>query len=206
MSLKHACFISYAHAKGKLINSFVEKFSEVLSDELEAYFDEDLWIDREKLNTGEDLELALAEAICKSVCVVVLFFPRYTRREWCMRELAHAERIERERLSQLKGCYTPSRGIIIPVVLRGDPEDMPEIIKRRVWANFKEFSLADPDITHNPEHVAIVIKMAEYIHDVYKEICRACKEQNIDILHNCSSYLLEQPIEHNNPPKFPMRS
>ena len=205
MPLKHACFISYAHGGGQLIESFIKKFSEVLSAELETYFEEDIWIDRNKLEAGNDLESALATAICQSVCIVVVFFPRYTRREWCMRELAHALRIEKERFSKLKGHFDTTKGLIIPVVLRGDEDDMPELIKKRIWVDFKAFSLADPDITHNPEHVKAVEKMAKYIHDVYKDLDRACRNQHVDILHNCNSLLLEEPVAHRSARQFPGR-
>src|SRR6187402_1143566 len=169
MAIRYACFVSYVHGNGQLLQSFKEAVTNALRDELEAFFDE-LWIDKEMLDVpGQDLESTLAQAICQSVCVVVLFVPKYSSREWCMRELATALRIEKERLAQLKSTNL-RQSLVIPIMLRGEEDDLPAELRSKLWGDFRAFSLRNPDVVKDEQQYKTIQDIAKHIYKVYKQM------------------------------------
>jgi len=52
MSIKYACFISYAHEQGDLVNEFIEQFQTALDTYLAPYLHEKAYVDKQRLSGG----------------------------------------------------------------------------------------------------------------------------------------------------------
>jgi hypothetical protein len=85
-----------------------------------------------------------------------------------MRELATALRVEQERLDLLAAHGLTHRGLVIPILLRGEKEDLPAPLQKKVWSDFREFSLKNSDITQDSAQYAAIRKLAEHIHQAHK--------------------------------------
>ncbi len=117
---KYACFISYSHGEEALVKNFIDQFKAALKAYLEPWMDEEVFVDVDRLKAGFKYNEALAEAICQSVCMIVVYSPVYERRPYCGREYEAMERLEKQRLAHLAGAAGAGfNGLIIPVVLRG---------------------------------------------------------------------------------------
>lgn len=168
MALKYACFISYCHGQYDLVKGFMDQLKAALKSELEPLLDEEVYIDEERLKPGFKYNEALAKAICQSICMIVVYSPKYTRHEYCVREFEGMEKLEQQRLQLLGAGADDERGFIIPIVLRGSDEVPERITRKRHYANFSRFSLASPDIVRNPEYVEEIRKIADVIYEWYK--------------------------------------
>jgi len=132
MPIKYSCFISYPHVtQGRYWDRIMVHLKEELENRLGPLVKETVYIDAQNINTGDDFEQALAKAICKSVCMLVVFTPLYRSSTYCLREFLAMQRVEEKRMVDLTkhGFKTQSR-MIIPIVIKGDPdEDLPNKIK-----------------------------------------------------------------------------
>ena len=77
MPIKYACFISYRHGQRKLAERIINDLTEALASELEAWLEEEMYVDRERLKGGDFYNEALAKALCESVCMIMIFTPTY---------------------------------------------------------------------------------------------------------------------------------
>jgi TIR domain len=173
MAFKYACFISYCHGQYDLVKGFIDQLKTALKAELEPLMAEELYIDEERLQPGYHYNEALARAICESVCMIVVYSPKYERQEYCMREFEGMEQLEKKRGHLLGATADPQRGFIIPIILRGD-DDVPERIKKYThYTNFSRFTLAMPDMIRNPVYVEEIQKIAKAIYQHYKTFSSA---------------------------------
>jgi hypothetical protein len=163
---KYACFVSYCHGQYELMTSFIDQLKSALDAYLDPLLDEQVFIDRERLLPGYRYNEALAEAICQSVSMVVVYSPKYERHEYCVREYEAMAKLEETRRALL-GAKGRGRGFIIPVVLRGG-DNIPQRIRQHVhWTDFSKFTLATPRLASNPEYIAKVEQIAHTIHELY---------------------------------------
>jgi hypothetical protein len=137
MPIKHACFISYRHGQRKLAERIINDLSDALASELEAWLEQDVYVDRERLKGGEFYNEALAQALCESVCMILIFTPTYFSIDhtFCAREYKAMERLEEQRFQALGGRVDKRRGLIIPIVFRGEDYLPKEIKERRLYYN-----------------------------------------------------------------------
>lgn len=208
MSAKYSCFVSHAHGDKRLLAAFKQQFQRALEAELEAFFShKDLWIDSAQIGVGDCIETALLDAICSSVCMLVIFVPIYAQSEWCLRELATAQKVESIRLQRLKNCLPADKGLILPVVLRGDEQDIPECFKSRKWADFTRYGLASRNLTRYGKLVTEIELIARYVHTVHREMLRL-RNAGIDVVAESRLEQLEpaEPIIQVVSPRFPLRS
>ena len=77
MPFEFSCFISYRHCQQPLGKKIVTDLYNALSSELELMTERRVFLDTERLEGGYFWNEALAEAICRSVCMLVLFTPDY---------------------------------------------------------------------------------------------------------------------------------
>ncbi|MET0253425.1 MAG: toll/interleukin-1 receptor domain-containing protein [Terrimicrobiaceae bacterium] len=167
MGFRYACFVSYCHGQHELMKGFIDQLKTALKAELELLMNEELYIDEERLSPGYRYNEELARAICQSVCMIVVYSPKYERQEYCVREFEGMEQLEKKRGQLLGATADEARSFIIPIILRGD-DDVPERIKRyRHYANFSRFTLAMPDIIRNPAYVEEIRKIATVIYEQY---------------------------------------
>jgi hypothetical protein len=187
MSFKQACFISYCHGQGELVKTFMDQLTRALEAYLEPYFDDCVYIDEARLQPGYRYNEALAKAICESVCMIVVLMPKYGRHSYCVREYKAMEDLERARL---KFLADRSKGLIIPIILRGRLEDLPQGVRENIhFCDFSKFTTASPDISKNPEYVKKLDELARYIYDIFGEF----EKTGTDPCATCSGFQLPAP-------------
>src|SRR5262245_6762046 len=122
MPFQYSCFISYCHGQHDLVRAFLDQFKAALKNELDTLLDEEIYVDEERLKPGYKYNEALAQAICQSACMVVIYSPRYERHDYCIREFRGMVRLEESRSKLLKAILKEKAagvGCIIPIILRG---------------------------------------------------------------------------------------
>jgi len=168
MPFKYSCFISYRHGQRKLVERIINDLYEALSSELEAYFEEDVYLDRERLNGGAYFEKQLAQALCESVCLIVVFTPRYLHpaHPYCARELCAMRQLENKRFNALQIGADKSNSLIIPIVFRG-VEEMPAELKECHYYDFQDFDPTQPEMIKEIKYYDKIKKIAKYIRERY---------------------------------------
>jgi len=187
MAFEHACFISYAHGEHELMQLFIRELTQELQNSLDPYFDETVCIDRDHLRPGMNFDIALASAICRSVCMVVVYSPKYSRHPYCLREYEAMRRVEQDRRNKLQDAISPGVGMIIPIIFRGKKELLPAEIRDHVhYMDFRSFTLYDARIRSNRDYVDGIEKVAEYIFDLNE----ACEAAGADLINHCQGFEL----------------
>ncbi len=191
----YACFISYCHGQYELTKTFIQQLKNALKSYLEPWLDEEVYIDEERLAPGFQYNEALGRAICESICMIVVYSPRYERHTYCRREFEAMKRVEERRRALLNLPETSGRGMIIPIVFRGQPDSLPGEIREHVrYCDFSKFTTATPDISKNSEYVAEIEKIATFIHEHYLSF----KNARLDVCGECHSFKL--PAAEEVPP------
>jgi hypothetical protein len=185
MAFKYSCFISYCHGQHELIKAFMDQLRAALKAELELLLAEEIYIDDERLKPGYHYNEELAAAICQSVCMLVVYSPRYERQDYCVREYEAMERLQKKRF-ELLGSGVAGRGFIIPIVLRGADDIPPRIKSQTHYADFSRFTLASADLIRNPEYIGEIQKIAKVIYEHYLLF----EETSIDPCVACGSFAL----------------
>ena len=167
MPFEYSCFISYTTGQRALMRRIVTDLDEALSNELDARTAAPAFLARERLEGGNFQEEVISQALCKSVCMIMLFTPRYFNPEatYCAREYVAMENLEKERFARagIKGDAT--NGLIIPVIFRGWEHFPTEIKKRRQCYDFKSFTMADRRMSKHRKYADEIVRMATYVHE-----------------------------------------
>jgi hypothetical protein len=124
---EHACFISYKHPPKNAPDAhFYREFARVLKGRLEFYLPTPIrtFID-EDADIGSSYPMELSRKLCRSVCMVAVLTPEYPDSSWCDAEWKAMELWESKRLGPNQ------KGLIIPVVSRGDVRQWEEHFKRK---------------------------------------------------------------------------
>lgn len=204
MTFKHACFISYPHSKSERpteMEQFVHELKELLENQFAPFLDEDVVIDKELLAGGDRFNETLPQAICKSLCMVVVYAPIYEKRTFCLQEYRAMEDLEIKRLKLAEKSKPGECGMIIPIIYRGAKDDLPADIKNNIhYLDFSEYTLASPKIGKNREYVAHIRRLAEKIHKLHRlfenlEPCKDCDEFALPDANNV------QPFRSSGNPK-----
>jgi hypothetical protein len=193
---KYACFISYSHGEQELVKGFIDQFKDALKAYLEPLMEEEVYVDVDRLKAGFKYNEALAQAICQSVCMVVVYSPVYERRPYCGREFEAMERLEKKRLAKLSGTGA-SMGLIIPVILRGFTQLPARIQQGRHAIDFSHFTLATQEMSRNPDFVDRIQEIAQQIHERFAAFSAA----DDDPCQECLAFSL--PEEMDVPPWRP---
>lgn len=189
MPLQYSCFISYCHGEGELMRRFIEDLTTALKSYLEPFFDEKIYIDEERLEPGYFYNETLATALCQSVCMIVVYVPKYERHSYCLREFEAMERIELRRKQVTK--LGRDKGMIIPIILRGSPPE--KIRSRRQMIDFSKYTTVSPKISRNKAYVEKIDKAAKSIYALFQEL----KSGGQDVCSNCDEFALptEQDVQ-----------
>ena len=165
--INRSCFVSYAHAEHGLMTSFINQLDTALKNHLELY-DLEPYLDRDRLGPGYRYNEALAAAICQSICMIVVYTPRYERHEYCRREFAAMEIVDERRRNAL-GAAAHGRGFIIPVILAGEHSTLPDRIRRAVhYADFSRYNLASREISLNPEFIPQIEAICRVVAELHR--------------------------------------
>jgi len=190
--MKYACFISYRHFKESFGSNFVQEFVSVLNEFLELYMNEKAFLDEERLKTGEFFNQRLAEAICNSACMIIIYTPKHFSKQkpYCTCEYMAMKRLEKKRILKLKD---KGKGLIITVVLRGIDQLPKEIVNNRHVIDFS--ALIEPKIKGNLRRR--IEEIARYIFDVSMELRQADIDWN-----TCSNYIIPSEEEEEEVAKW----
>jgi hypothetical protein len=139
MSLQYSCFISYPHGDGEVVKPFMENLRSALRSRLEPYVDLPVFYDKERLEPGYLYNAALAEAVCRSLCMIVVYMPRYESSSYCLRELSAMEELERRRLPLIRPLLPTKLGLVMPIILRKTVRLPSWITAERQYCDFSQY-------------------------------------------------------------------
>jgi hypothetical protein len=202
MSFEYTCFISYVHGQFRLTRTFIEQLKEALEGELEplggsVYFDQD------RLKPGFKFNVNIARALCQSMSMVVVWTPSYELHPYCLREYTAMRMLERRRLKALTG--DSDRGMIIPVLFRGDRDELPPAIRDHMqYADFSHFTLRRSDLAQDEEYAERIREIAAYLHQIHK----ACERAGVGAGPDCTRFKLpsESKVDRWRPTPGPRAS
>lgn len=200
MGIRYGCFFSYAHGQHAYMSKFKNDLADALKCYLEPHFDteRELFIDTEQLGGGDDLDRRIATALCESVCMIMIYTPKYEAHPYTRREFAAMQLIESER----RAWYPLPSHLIIPVIMTRHPVSLPpQITEPGMYVDFSRYTLATGDLKTNPDYLPDIEKIVERIAAHYHYLKRCIPPE-----HDCSSFLLP-PIPDewraSPPPHFP---
>ena len=167
MAIRYGCFFSYAHGRHDLMQGFKNTLVDALQCYLEPHFDteDELFIDSEQLGGGDDLDRKIAKAMCESVCMILIYTPKYEAHAYTRREYAAMRLLEEERSS----WYALPSHLIIPVVMTRHPSHLPpQITDTSFYVDFSRYTLADADLKSNPSFLPDIDRMVKRIATHYQ--------------------------------------
>jgi hypothetical protein len=182
----YSCFISYRHPaskdnrEAKLIRHVVQAFS----DHIEMYtHDHTVYFDEKRLVPGYQYDEKLAQAICRSACMVVIYWPAYLESDYCKKEMQTMLDIEARRREQLD---LHGDRLFIPVIIHGRFEDLPEQLT--TGTQYLDYTAQatrpNANLGNNHKMSQQLYKTAKYI----KDLCDKMKKQRTDIFGECSKF------------------
>ena len=185
----YSCFVSYRHTtcyKGK---TYTERIVEDLKAELELRVAREVYRDLERLKGAEFYQEALAAALCRSVCMVVLFWPGYFSEEhtFCAREFKAMEELEKQRLSLLPKDQR-DKGLIVILALRDFGQIPREITMSRLCKDFEAHTMKR-NMRIDPGFQRDIFDVGSYI----AERVRTFQTFAPDIFRGCDDFRL--PLE-----------
>ena len=188
--LKHSCFISYASGEHELLVRFMGDLQRALESALDPWMPRELTVyrDTDGLRPGDRFPRALARALCQSLCMVLVYTPNYERRPYCLREFAAMRTLERHRMERMNLTHT--KGMIVPIILRGRISDLPPVIRESIHClDFSSYMTSNQSILRNGKYMQRIERIAEYIHELY------CLVDAVDIADPFDCEEFELPIE-----------
>ena len=184
----HPCFISYVHPENAWAKAAIDMAVAALRSALEIDFGRDRppFIDIDRLNPGDNHARKLAQAICNSACMVILYHPSYCNSAYCQRELAAMRQIEQARRKIVGGKLDAHR-LFIPIVLRGRAEDLPHFVHQDcVWLDYSRQLLTSRDISGT----RLVRERFFQVVDTIAAICRVLDNHDGLRSIDCGQFLL----------------
>jgi hypothetical protein len=184
----HACFISYRHpaAKDSREEKLITHVFKAISDHVQVYTHaHEVFFDSKRLVPGYQYDETLSEAICRSACMVVVYWPAYLESDYCKKELEAMLAIEERRRKVLGDALHGCR-LFIPVILRGNFEDLPTRITEKCHYLDYKAQATKPDINigddqHTSEEL---FRIAEYI----KRLCDKMKGASDTLFSTCRQF------------------
>ena len=181
------------------MRGFMDNLITTLKSYIEPYLDEPVYLDKERLKPGYEFNEAIAKAICRSVCMIMIYVPKYfsQKHPYCHREYLAMKRLEEQR----QKFIGPERRLIIPIVFRGQ---LPAQIKASIQGcDFSRYSTVNTDISGNPEYVAVIEQIAQYIRELYDEFARKSRQLGEDPCDDCLIFELPSQQEVVEAPQQP---
>lgn len=188
MSLEYCCFISYPHGQDNVLVPFVDDFVAGLEKEIFAQTRKRVWIDYKFLKGGYRLDEEIGPDLCKSACMILIYTPLYFDAEhtYCARELKAMQDLEEQRLKLLKDR---GKGLIIPIILRGEKRFPKALSEKRLYYKFTDIEFNNPTEKIRVKFAKEIKEIAEYIIDR----CELLDEVANKIPHDCDKFDLPSP-------------
>jgi hypothetical protein len=185
MPIKYSCFISYRHDSVAI----AKEFQDALESELSLLINLPVYRDEDRLQAGQFFNKALANALCRSACMVMIYIPRYFElaSPYCAREYKAMVQLESQRLANLKriGNVNPN-GFIIPVAYRGHDFLPKQIKNNRQCHNFEPYFLGGKTQKNNRNYLLAVKDIANYIF----QRCQDLNSLPSDPCGRCGSFVI----------------
>ena len=136
---EHSCFFSYKHPPDpdrsdtsphfwlEFIRIFQAKLKKFMIVGLPMYRDDGL-----RSVPGAHYPVELSRNLCRSVCMIAILVPEYFESSWCKAEWDAMVKLESERVVD-----PDTGGFIIPILFRGDEENVAEFCGPRVFLDFR---------------------------------------------------------------------
>ncbi|MEO5372975.1 MAG: toll/interleukin-1 receptor domain-containing protein [Alphaproteobacteria bacterium] len=195
MTIQYACFVSYRRLSDLSTKAFIKQLECAIRNHLERLREDGVFIDYNDIRCGDELEEKVAQAICVSSCMVVVYCPAYDNSLYCRRELAAMIELENMR-KQVIGDQLPAKRLIFTIVYGGSDSDIPQWIKDTIYIDMRKFSLLSKKIYLDKELDKKIREMVMSIWERHKIIDAASDKFTID----CTTFKLP-PLE-----KAPSRS
>jgi hypothetical protein len=186
MPFKYSCFISYCHGQHELMQQFMKELTDALKAYVEPWVGAPVFIDEERLKPGYLFNEALAEALCHSVCMIVVYSPSYEDRPYCLREYAAMEALQEKRFRMMGRTICGDQGMIIPIIFRGKEFIPPKLKSLIHYANFSKFTLAETGIKNNPPYIKEIEDIATHIYQLHSDLRR----WGADNCEDCASFVI----------------
>jgi hypothetical protein len=187
MAFKNSCFISYPHNAGKSVDAFVDRLKLELADHLAQFVSNPIRTDHD-FGTGVEFHPAIANEICESACLLVVYVPIYQRKAFCLREYAAMEELQAKRYAALQRNLSAQFGMILPLVFTGSEDKIPDWIKTHI--NYKDISkstIAGPlAVFDTDDFKAWLGKIANMVDDLFD----AFQGSPIHPCASCATYAL----------------
>jgi len=192
----HACFISYRHpaASGGREEKLIRHVVKAIEDHIQMYtHDHPVYFDKGRLVPGYQYDERLAEAICRSACMVVVYWPSYLESDYCLKEIRAMLEIEERRRARLGASLHGCR-LFIPVILRGKLEDLPEDVRKNCQYLDYKAQATKPDVNLGDDETMSeqLYAVAEYI----KSLCDKMKGDRGGLFGGCGQYSFSEPGEN----------
>ncbi|SRR5260221_7629025 len=181
----YPCFISFRHFGDAISEAFIKQFFECLKGYLNPLVGKEPFIDFERMQPGYSLKPAIADALCKSACMIVIWSPQYFNEEqiWCAMEYKAMKELEKKRLGLLPNTENYKK-LIIPVIYRGSKYYPSNLSQETLYLNLEKFALYEPPMAENKNFAAEIEKLANYI---YERIA-VLKTLNNNQFGNCGDF------------------
>jgi hypothetical protein len=169
---------------------FVNDFVAGLETEIGALSRMSVWVDYKFLKGGHRLDDEIGPRLCKSACMILLYTPLYfdTEHLYCAREFKAMQHLEEQRNRLLKD---KGKGLIIPVILRGEKKFPTVIRQERLYYRFTDIELNNPAERLRVKYAKEIKEIAEYIVDRCEFLHEVAGAMN----QNCDEYCLPKPNE-----------
>lgn len=196
---EYVCFVSYRNSQqneGRL-NTFAKKLTDEIALSFEAFLRESnvcdpnghsVFLDQQIFTNYDFDPVRLGAGLCKSICWLVLFSRNYLGGSlWCASELDGMLRLEQARLQNLTLDGNPDLGFVVPVLLTGDPENLPPNLanRKRHFVDLRKFFLR-PSFATDSDFTDLLTEMLDRIGRV-QEVVLA---KNLDICSDCGTFRL----------------
>ena len=189
----NACFISYRHpaAEGGREAKLIAHVVKAISDHVQMYTHQhEVYFDKARLVPGYQYDERLAEEICRSACMVIVYWPSYLESDYCKKEIEAMLEIE-ERRRQLLGAELHGSRLFIPVILRGKFEELPERVTQGCqYLDYKaQATQPNVNIGEDDKMSEELYRIAEYI----KSLCDKMRGASDRLFGKCQQYSFPAP-------------
>jgi len=188
IKFKYGCFISYRRGKHELVQKFIADVTSALRAYVEPWLDdvEPVFVDDSGIEYGDDIPATLADALCHSICMVMIFTPSYFSKAhpWCTREYRAMKCLEQDRID----------GLVIPIIFRGDETLLPSELRDKKCVDFSDYTLGIPKMAENANYRGELEKIAERTHKLFKQLEGAedgCEGFVLPTIHDACKWLDE---------------
>jgi len=181
MPLKYTCYLSYRGISSDYYKVIVERVQQRLHDELRILIESEnpVFYDWTRFQPGTPDNQPAIRALYESLCMVVLFIPRYFKNLYCALEYKAMERLEAERLKCLSPPGDYQQRLIFPIIIRGS-NNLPDIIRQNPQSIYMD-DLSTSDIEDTK-----IIKLAQQIAERYELF----EKISLDITANADRFAL----------------